>query len=167
VLPTLDTQAIEILGRNKLVDDLTLAGLEVALPLRDRGVDLLAYHELAEVNARFIAVPIQLKASSLRSFSVSAKYAKISNLVMAHVWGLQSPQHAACYALTYQEAYGVAQRLGWLDTPTWVAKGIYTTNNPSARVMEQLEPFKMTPAAWAQKIREVSAVTPPERRLRP
>ena len=39
----MDTQMIEIMGRNRLIDELLRAGLEVALPLRDRGIDLIAY----------------------------------------------------------------------------------------------------------------------------
>jgi len=38
----MDTQTIEILGRNRLVTELISAGIEVALPLRDHGVDLIA-----------------------------------------------------------------------------------------------------------------------------
>lgn len=51
-------KTIEILGRNRLVDELLVAGLEVALPLRDRGIDLIAYVDLAAVASRFAAVPI-------------------------------------------------------------------------------------------------------------
>lgn len=90
-----DTQTIEILGRNRLVDELLMAGLEVALPLRDRGVDLIAYVELPSVASKFIAVPIQMRAASTRAFSLDAKYAKVSNLVMAYVWGLRAPEHAS------------------------------------------------------------------------
>ena len=39
----LDTQSIEILGRNRLINELIGAGIEVAQPLRDRGIDLIAY----------------------------------------------------------------------------------------------------------------------------
>ncbi len=35
----MDTQVVELLGRNKLVSDLLRVGLEVALPMRDRGND--------------------------------------------------------------------------------------------------------------------------------
>ena len=42
----MDSQVVEVLGRNRLVSDLLQAGLEVALPVRDRGVDLIAYADL-------------------------------------------------------------------------------------------------------------------------
>ena len=38
----LDPQQVEIIGRNWLVGELVRAGLEVADPVRDNGVDLLA-----------------------------------------------------------------------------------------------------------------------------
>lgn len=40
----LDSQAVEILGKNKLINELLKAGLEVASPIRDRGIDLIAYY---------------------------------------------------------------------------------------------------------------------------
>lgn len=84
-----DTQLIELMGRNRQIHELLLAGLEVALPVRDRGVDLLAYLDLESSSFSFVAVPIQMKAASTRSFSVDQKYQKISNLIIAYVWGLQ------------------------------------------------------------------------------
>ena len=38
----LDSQVTEYLGRNLLIDQLLRAGVEVAIPVRDRGVDLIA-----------------------------------------------------------------------------------------------------------------------------
>jgi hypothetical protein len=43
---TMDTQLTELIGRNWLVNELLRAGLEVATPLRDRGIDLIAYFDL-------------------------------------------------------------------------------------------------------------------------
>src|SRR5437667_4051303 len=64
----MDTQMIEIMGRNRLIDELLRAGLEVALPLRDRGIDLIAYVDLADQVSAFVACPIQMKAASGRFF---------------------------------------------------------------------------------------------------
>jgi predicted methyltransferase MtxX (methanogen marker protein 4) len=36
-------QQIEIMGRNRLVNELIAAGIAVAVPLRDRGIDVIAY----------------------------------------------------------------------------------------------------------------------------
>lgn len=43
--PPLDTQQLELIGRSLLVGELLRDGLEVALPERDRGIDLIAYVE--------------------------------------------------------------------------------------------------------------------------
>lgn len=153
----MDSQTIELLGRNRLVDELLLAGLEVAVPLRDRGIDLIAYVDLAAVASTFVAVPIQMKAASTRAFSLDVKYARISNLVLTYVWGLQAPEHAQTFALTYKEALGVAERMAWTTTNSW-AQGSYSTSAPSKQLCEFLEPFRMSPAAWRKKLADVSGI---------
>ena len=155
----MDTQTIELLGRNRLVDELLLAGLEVALPTRDRGVDLIAYVDLESRTSKFVAVPIQMKAASTRAFSIDIKYLKITNLIFAYVWGLQKSEHAATYALTYHEAVAVAEKMGWINTVSWM-NGRYSTSAPSRRLCELLQPYKMSPAAWWQRITgEINAST--------
>jgi|SoiMethySBSTD1v2_1073268.scaffolds.fasta_scaffold1648672_2 hypothetical protein len=62
----MDTQTGEILGRNRLIHELRLAGLEVAVPQRDRGVDLIAYVEREDSTSQFAAVAIQMKAAARR-----------------------------------------------------------------------------------------------------
>lgn len=153
----MDTQTIEILGRNRLIDELLMAGLEVAIPLRDRGVDLIAYVDLVSAASTFVAVPIQMKASSTRAFAVDAKYARISNLILAFVWGLRAPEHAQTFAVTYAEALKIASALKWTDTASW-GRGKYSTSAPSAALRALLEPFRMSPAAWRAKVASVARV---------
>ncbi|SFI02984.1 hypothetical protein SAMN04515618_10889 [Collimonas sp. OK307] len=153
----MDTQTIEILGRNRLIDELLVAGLEVALPLRDRGIDLVAYVDLAAVVSRFAAVPIQMKVASTRAFSIDTKYAKISNLVIAYVWGLRAPEHAQSFALTYSEAVDIAKAMGWTETASW-AKGAYSTSAPSKKLCELLAPYKMSPDAWRKKVSTITNI---------
>ena len=149
----MDTQTIEILGRNRLVDELLVAGLEVAMPLRDRGIDLIAYVDLAAVASKFAAVPIQMKAASKRAFSIDRKYAKISNLVLVYVWGLRSPEHAESFALTYPEALAIAKALKWTKTSiSWGEKGKYSTSHPSKELCELLAPYNMSSDSWRKKI---------------
>ena len=57
----LDSQQVELIGRNLLIAQLVADGLEVAVPTRDRGVDLIVYSDREE-HGRFVAKPIQLKA---------------------------------------------------------------------------------------------------------
>jgi len=150
-LSPMDTQTIEILGRNRLVDELLLVGLEVALPVRDRGVDLIAYVELKPKVSSFVAFPIQMKAASTQAFSIDSKYSKIANLILAYVWGLQEPEHVVTYAPTFSEAVAVAEAMGWTKTDSW-AKGKYSTSAPSKKLCKLLEPYKMTSDAWWERI---------------
>lgn len=66
----LDSQIIELLGHNRLTDELLRSGLEVAHPPRGRGVDFIAYVDLEMHVQSFVARPIQMKAASRQSFSI-------------------------------------------------------------------------------------------------
>lgn len=81
----MDSQVLEILGRNQLIGELLRAGLEVSLPIRDRGIDLIAYADLNSDVQKFPARPIQMKAASNRSFGLDQKYAKFPDLLIAYV----------------------------------------------------------------------------------
>ncbi len=153
----MDTQTIEILGRNRLVNELLLSGLEVAIPMRDRGIDLIAYVDLAAKTTKFTAVPIQMKVASTRAFSIDKKYGKISNLLIVYIWGLRSPEHAQIFALTYSEAVDIAESMKWTATASW-KKGYYSTSAPSKKLCELLAPFKMSPDTWREKFTYVSQI---------
>ena len=71
------------MGRNRLIEQLLEAGLEVALPLRDHGIDLIAYADRRDPS--FVACPIQMKAGTLKSFGIDRKYEKFPNLIHAFV----------------------------------------------------------------------------------
>ena len=145
-----DSQTLELVGQHRLAGELLLAGLEVAFPARDRGVDLVAY---ADVDAgRFVARPIQLKAPSRRSFGVWKKYERIHDLVFAFVWHLDGADPPETYALTQAEAVAVAGAMGWLATESWMLRGAYNTNNPGARLRGILAPYLMGADKWREKI---------------
>jgi hypothetical protein len=147
----MDTQMIEILGRNHLVNELLRAGLEVAEPARDRGVDLLVYADLKEQSKTFRAIPLQLKASSKEVFSIDKKYEKFSELLIVFVWNLQTANETTTYALTYSESKKVAEQMGWTETKSW-NKGIYSTTRPSERLKKLLVPYKMSMESWQRKV---------------
>lgn len=147
----LDTRMIEVLGRGCLIDQLLQAGLEVALPERNRGVDLIAYADPSVPANRFSAKPIQMKAASKRGFSLDQKYERISDLIMAYVWHVDAPQQTVIYALTYDQAFSIAEELGWTRTASW-AKGNYFTSSPSKQIEALLEPFRMTPTKWRELV---------------
>jgi hypothetical protein len=154
----MDTQAIEIIGRNRLVNELLQAGLEVALPLRDHGIDLIAYADSGEGVTAFVACPIQMKAASGKAFSIDRKYEKFPNLIHAFVWNVTSPDGAETYALTHGEAIAIGDKMGWTRTPSW-GRGSYVTSSPSRKLLELLVPYRMTPEAWRQKVMRLQAIS--------
>ena len=149
----MDTQVIELLGRNRLTNELLRAGLEVAQPVRDRGIDLIAYADLETRVERFVARPIQMKAASRRTFSLNRKYKKFPNLLVAYVWNLASEAEVETFALTYGEARAVAEEMGWARTASW-KRGEYATTRPSKRLLSFLESFRMTPELWWLRVAE-------------
>jgi hypothetical protein len=128
----MDTQTIERVGQHRLASDLLRAGLEVAFPTRDRGVDLIAYLDVGENLGRFVARPIQLKAASQRSFGIWKKYLKFNELIFAFVWNLDGKCEPETYALTCSEAISIGDVMGWTKTASWNDNGGYSTTSPSA-----------------------------------
>lgn len=147
-----DTQIVELIGRHHLTAELLQAGLEVATPVRDRGVDMIAYIDIDDRVENFSACPIQLKASTKRSFGVNKKYEKIHNLLLVYVWNLVGDVPRVTYALTYNEAFGVAEMAGWTKTHSWKVGGGYVSTNPSVKLLSLLEPYKMSADKWLKKI---------------
>ena len=139
----LDTQQVEIVGRNILISLFMSDGIEVAMPQRDRGIDLIAYKDLDD-GGDFRAVPIQLKAFSRAGFGLQRKYEKFPNLRIAYVWFASEPLKSSVYVLSYKQAEELAQILGWTKTASW-DNGSYVVNNPGARIVELLEPYKYAP----------------------
>ncbi len=146
----LDTQTIELIGRHRLASELMEAGLEVAFPARDRGVDLIAYADIDAQLGRFVARPIQMKAASQCSFGVWSKYLKINDLLLAYVWNVGGD--AVTYALTCREAIAIADAMGWTRTASWTEKGGYVTTRPTSKLYAFLEPHRMTPDKWRRKV---------------
>lgn len=149
-----DKQLVEILGRNRLVNELLVAGIEIARPERDQGIDLIAY---IATDKMFKARPLQLKVASNSSFSIHYKYERFADLLLVYVWGLQSDRPNETYALTYDEAVGVADAKGYTRTKSWnEGQGSYgvTYVNPESDLANLLVPYRMTPDKWRQRIME-------------
>ncbi|SPE27907.1 hypothetical protein SBA7_1160003 [Candidatus Sulfotelmatobacter sp. SbA7] len=147
-----DTQIIELIGRNRLGSELLRDGLEIAVPARDRGIDLIAYADLSARVRKFRARPIQMKAASERSFSIDRKYEKVANLIIAYVWNIHDPGTAVTYALTYQEALIVAKKCWARARSTSWKRGRYSTSNPSRKLRGLLGPYRMKEGDWWEKV---------------
>jgi hypothetical protein len=147
----MDTQLVELIGKNYLTAELLRANLEVAIPIRDRGIDLIAYADVDERLQSFVSCPIQMKAAMQRSFSLDKKYERVRNLLIVYVWHLHDLNQTITYALTYEETLKIAEEIGWTRTISW-ERGSYANTKPSAKIISMLEPYKMNSEKWWQKI---------------
>jgi hypothetical protein len=152
-----DTQLVELAGRNWLASELLRAGVEVAKPERDRGIDLIAYVDLDERVGKFVACPIQMKAATRAVFSLDPKYAKFPSLLLAYVWNLGEPAKTKCFALTYAEALRIADEMGWTKADSWITGGRhkkpgYSTTAPSKHLCDLLVVYEMDSERWWHKI---------------
>lgn len=147
-----DTQVVELAGRHWLIGQLLTFGLEVANPVRDRGVDLVVYMDRSDA---FRALPVQVKASSLSAFSVHDKYKKTKDLVLAYVWNVGTEAKETCaFILTVDDAEEVVAKMGWARE----GKSGYTTTSPSKRLQEAINPYLSTPERWSKLLRGESQV---------
>jgi len=138
------------------MSQLQQAGIEVARPERDRGVDLIAYLEFPQ----FIACPIQLKVSSKSAFCVYRE--KHRGMLLVYVWHVQDSSKTVALAMTWKEAEAIAQKMGWAAKPSYrKPKGYWrvpTVNMNSRKqsvrtLCSLLERYRMTPGDWLQAIR--------------
>jgi len=146
-----DPQLTEVFGRNLLISHLVTAGFEVAQPVRDRGIDLIAYRD-GKDGKPFLACPIQLKASAQESFSLDRKYRLFPHLLIAYVWNVQAKEQSDVYALTFGEAEHVLEERGFAKTDSWTKNGYYFVRSAGQELKKILEPYKMTPQRWQEKL---------------
>jgi hypothetical protein len=144
-----DTQLIELAARHRLVESILAADLDVAMPLRDDGVDLIVYSQRA---ARvFSARPVQLKTATKPRFAIDRnKFGSRAGLIMAYVWGAD---RSTIYALAYDPDIDyVAKEMGWDKTASWQTGGQTGKPGwscyPSPELERVLKPFRATPARW-------------------
>lgn len=152
-----DPQLTELSGRHFLIAQLVAGGLEVAIPVRDRGVDLIAYLDLSAATQQFVSCPIQMKASQEARFGLDKKYEKIANLLIAYVWHIEDPAKSCVYALTYREAFALLDRRGHTKTSSWRIKNGYSVPNPGPDWLRDLDSFRMTPQRWCERIKSAAA----------
>ena len=137
----MDNQIVELLGENLLIDELLRAGLEVAYPARDKGIDLIVYKD----KGKFLSRPIQLKSASDKSFSIDKKYKKIPKLLVVFVWGVGNYGKQDFYSMTYGDIEKVCKK--WWKKKRQVKKR-YSTSNPSKDLLNHIKPYRMSSEKW-------------------
>lgn len=145
-----DGQLIELAGRNWLVSQLIQAGIEVARPERDHGIDLIAYVD----PPHFMACPIQVKASSGPSFTAYEQ--KYRGMLLVFVWYVNESTKTVAYAMTFTEAHRIAVRRGWVNKPAWGKYKSWHEPRPGVALQGILDVYKMNPAKWKATIDSVA-----------
>ncbi len=151
----MDTQLVEILGQNWLVNELLKAEIETARPSRDRGIDLIAYLDRSKTASSFVARPIQLKAATKEVFSLDSKYEKTKGLLLVYIWYVQDNSKTIAFALSYKQAFEIAEQKGWTKTNSWKKNNSYSNNQPGKELKDLLKGYQMTNDKWYKVISEV------------
>lgn len=147
----MDTQQIGIIGKHILIAHLIAADLEVAEPIRDRGIDLIAFRDRVSTGD-FSACPIQLKTATDEVFGLDSKYENFSGLRIVFVWNARNPDKAEIFALSYQEASKVLTEMKYDQTESW-KNGKYTTTRPSEKLKKLLGDYRVTdPSEWPSRL---------------
>ena len=147
-----DNQIVELAGRYRLASELQRAGIEVARPERDHGVDLIAFIDSGTFRAR----PVQLKSSRHENFNVHRRYARFPELMMVYVWDLDLPT-SRFFALTYPDAEAICEAMGWTTTHSWKGKtkgpAGYGTRKPSSGLQCLLDKYEIKkPEQWLVRL---------------
>jgi hypothetical protein len=158
----MDTQQIGIIGKHILIANLLAAGLEVAEPIRDHGIDLIVYRdgkEDSENPVKFSARPIQLKTSSKKTFELYRKYGRFDELRIVYVWNAESiwdEKHTSkptIFCLKYKEAEEILKAGKHTETKSWNPGRHWFTNNPSPEMVKRLEKFQVkSPKDWLKSL---------------
>jgi hypothetical protein len=158
----MDKQQIGIIGKHLLIANLLAAGLEVAEPIRDHGIDLIVYRdgkEDSEPPVKFAARPIQLKTSSKKTFELYRKYDRFDELRIVYVWNAENiwdekyPSKPIIFCLKYKEAEDILKAGRHAENNDWKNIGHWFTNSPSDAMEKRLEKYQVKiPNDWLKKL---------------
>lgn len=145
----MDAQQIELIGRSLLQAQLLREDIEIALPIRDKGIDLVAY-----LDRRGESQPhscfLQMKAASNRAFSFNTKYQHFGHFKFVYIWHVLESEKVRFFLLSYSEAESLCRHHAW--TPTRNGFERWSTSNPSGTLSGKLEKFQVVGRQWRQKL---------------
>jgi len=147
---------IASLGRDRVVAELEQARLEVErLPRLNERVHLIVRATLLGSPPRRVERPLHVQAAAASSFRIMRSWATIRGLILVYTWHVTEVLEAVSYALTYQEAEAIAERMGWTTTWAWRQRGGgygTTKAEQNRRLRDLLAPHRMTPQTWWDKV---------------
>jgi len=139
------SQRTELINTHRAVESILEAGLDVAMPLKDDGIDLVCY--VSKGDGPWTSVAIQVKSR----FGVDKKYLSRPGLVMCYVC---SPNDI--YVLTHERAMEIAQARGYLNPArkSWRTLNGYSVPTVGKSLSTDLVPFAATPERWREVLAE-------------
>lgn len=145
-----DTGATEILGRTWFTAELVRAGIEVARPERDIGVDLVAY----TADAAWM-LPIQLKTIGLYGITVWQKYVGMPIGIVYVVLGdgdggFGGRAETIAYLLTPDQAWEMPAALGKKFDPELHVT--YRFSDLTRALASKLEGYRVLPGTWEERL---------------
>ena len=111
----MDGQLVELVNTHSVIESILEASLDVAMPIRDDGVDLICYRRKGD--GAWISAPIQVKSR----FDIRQKYLQRLGLLMCYVCSRDK-----IYVLTHTRAMEIAKARGYLNTEAWTVKEGYS-----------------------------------------
>ncbi|HVC46708.1 MAG TPA: hypothetical protein VND90_05635 [Terracidiphilus sp.] len=158
----MDKQQIGVIGKHILIANLLAAGLEVAEPIRDHGVDLIVFRDGkgdSEKRVKFAALPIQLKTSSKKTFELYRKYGRFDELRIVYVWNAENiwndkySSTPIIFCLKYREALELLEKGGHAEKDAWKIGNHWFTNSPSKKMEERLGKYQVKlPNDWLKRL---------------
>ncbi|MFA4940175.1 hypothetical protein [Brevundimonas sp.] len=122
-----NSREVELAGRSWVVSRLLAHGIEVATPVVDSGIDLIAFKEAGVGGIK--ALPLQLKCATGEAFSLNAKYAE-RGITMIYVWRVMIAPTA--FIMSYAEALAVLGEKS-ASTASFAEQGAYSMSSVSNR----------------------------------
>ncbi len=65
---------------------------------------------------------------------------------------MTKPDLTEFYALTQAEGVGVAERMGYTKTESWLVGEQYANTKAAGELLELIRQFRMTPELWRHKV---------------
>lgn len=110
---SVDKSDIGAIGEHLVTVELLRRGVEVSVPVVDRGIDLIAF----KPSPLFRAVPLQVKATPSANFTIHRAWEQIPGLVLVYVFDVGT--HPIFNVMRYADALRLAS--SWTDLSDKVA----------------------------------------------
>ncbi len=147
----MDKQLIEVIGRSKFTEFAILSGFELAVPVRDCGIDCLLYFPV-EDRLLNTAIPVQLKCYSAQALTVDSRYDRIGNILHVVIWNCLTAS-PSFFVLTQKHAMQLAAHLKWDKTTGWANKGgRYDATTATGPIRDAMTQYSVTTTTFKEMV---------------